>query len=137
MLASSYFLNRIKYISQNSNFRRDTILRNGLLVDWGGGDDYWSREGGRRGAREPRNKLSTELHQLLYVSLRKLKEASRKEIWEEFFTKVFPPHNSIHNVFLVSSFFTFFKVSLLGTWTTLLHAMMQEIPLTAYFYSGK
>ena len=37
MLASSYFLNRIKYISQNSNFRRDTILRNGLLVDWGGG----------------------------------------------------------------------------------------------------
>ena len=40
MLAFSYFLNRIKYISQNSNFRRDTILQNGLLVDWGGGDDY-------------------------------------------------------------------------------------------------
>ena len=37
MLAFSYFLNRIKYISQNSNFRRDTIMRNGLLVDWGGG----------------------------------------------------------------------------------------------------
>ena len=138
MLASSYFLNRIKYISQNSNFRRDTILRNGLLVDWGGGGTTTSRgRGGRRGAGEPRNKLSTELHQLLYASLRKLKEASRKEIWEEFFTKAFPPYNSIHNVFLVSSFFTFFKVSLLGTWKTLLHAMMQEIPLTAYFYSGK
>ena len=138
MLASSYFLNRIKYISQSSNFRRDTILRNGLLVDWRGGGATTSRgRGGRRVAGEPRNKLSTELHQLLYVSLRKLKEASRKEIWEEFFTKAFPPYNSIHNVFLVSSFFTFFKVSLLGTWKTLLHAMMQEIPLTAYFYSGK
>ena len=48
MLASSYFLNRIKYISQNSNFRRDTILRNGLLVDWGGGGTTTSR--GRGGA---------------------------------------------------------------------------------------
>ena len=49
MLAFSYFLNRIKYISQNSNFRRDTILRNGLLVDWGGGEGRLLVEGGGGG----------------------------------------------------------------------------------------
>ena len=52
MLASSYFLNRIKYISQNSNFRRDTILRNGLLVDWGGGGATTSRGRGGGGGLE-------------------------------------------------------------------------------------
>ena len=50
MLVSSYFLNRIKYIfSQNSNFRRDTILRNGLLVDWGGGTTTSRGRGGAEG----------------------------------------------------------------------------------------
>ena len=49
MLAFSYFLNRIKYISQNSNFRRDIILRNGLLVDWGGGTTTSRGRGGGGG----------------------------------------------------------------------------------------
>ena len=52
MLAFSYFLNRIKYISQNSNFRRDTILQNGLLVDWGGGGTTTSRGRGGGGGLE-------------------------------------------------------------------------------------
>ena len=52
MLASSYFLNRIKYISQNSNFMRDTILRNGLLVDWGGGGRLLVEGGGGGGGLE-------------------------------------------------------------------------------------
>ena len=136
MLASSYFLNRIKYISQNSNFRRDTILRNGLLVDWGGGR-LLVEGGGAEGGWRAKKQVKYWIASVALCLSQKLKEASRKEIWEECFTKAFPPYNSIHNVFLVPSFFTFFKVSLLGTWKTLLHAMMQEIPLTAYFYNGK
>ena len=85
-------------------------MRNGLFVDWGGG---LLVKGG--GTGEPRNKISTELYQLLYVPLRNLWRNIKEGNLKGFFTKVFPPNNSIHNVCLVSSFFIFFKVSLLGT----------------------
>ena len=75
-----------------------------------------------------------------FVSLRNLKRNNKEGNLKGIFHKSIPA-KQLYNVCLVSFFFSFFfslfKVSSLGTQKTLLHAVMQEIPFTAYFYSGE
>ena len=97
--------------------------------------------GGEGGCREPRNESSSQLYQLLYVSLRNLKRNNKEENLKGIFRKSIPTKQlytqCLFSFFFLFFFFSLFKVSSLGTQKTLLHAVMQEIPFTAYFYSGE
>lgn len=97
--------------------------------------------GGEGGCREPRNESSSQLYQLLYVSLRNLKRNNKEENLKGIFRKSIPTKQlytqCLFSFFFLFFFFSLFKVSSLGTQKTLLHAVMQEILFTAYFYSGE
>ena len=77
-----------------------------------------------------------------FVSLRNLKRNNKEGNLKGIFHKSIPTKQlytqCLFSFFILFFFFfSLFKVSSLGTQKTLLHAVMQEIPFTAYFYSGE